>query len=163
MKKRFTDLIAVALLALLPTTASAAGARITWSEVPDAVRYKLFVAQPDAHAPTVLAFRIKHPGLTDEGYYFYDVHGLDPLRPAYFLMVSISSEGVSSNQSNIMELGSESFCELFDVDSDGSVDASDALAVARAALGLKHNRINVTGSIILALEILRMVSTLQCG
>ena len=149
MKKRVTQLIAAGVMALLPTASFAAGARLTWDATSNAVRYKLFVVQPNADSPKVLDFRIRNPGVTEDGYYYYDVHGLDPLLPTYFLMVSINATGFSSGESNMMELGSDTFCEIFDVDDDGKVNASDALAVARKALGLKHGRVNVKGSIIL--------------
>ena len=163
MKKRFTQLIAAGALALVPGIAVAAGARITWSQPAESLRYKLFVAQPAVKTTKLKQFRINTPRRTEDGYYYYDVHGIDPLEPAYFLMVSIDGRGVASGESNTMELGSESFCEIFDVDADGSVDSSDALAVARKALGLgKTKEVKVKGSIILAFEILKMVSTSQC-
>jgi hypothetical protein len=163
MKKRVTQLIAAGVLLALPTAAFAAGARIKWSEGPRNIRYKLFVAQPDPDSPRIREFRINNPHVMEDGDYYFDVHGIDPLRPAYFLMVSINQNGYSSGESNTMELGSETFCEIFDVDHDGAVEATDALTVARKALGLKTRKhIDVKGSIILALEILKMVSTSQC-
>src|SRR5262245_18174038 len=145
MKKRFTQLIATGVLALLPAVANAAGARITWSDVQETAHYKLFVAQPDGFGTRVVKFRINNPRKTENGFYYYDVHGIDPVLPTYILMIGVDWRGVFSAQSNMVELGSDSFCEIFDVDGNRKVDASDALAVARKALGLTHGRVKVKG------------------
>jgi hypothetical protein len=128
----------------------------------DVERRSLQVVRRATDAEKVLEFRIKNPRVTEDGDYYYDVHGIDPLQPTFFLMVSINAKGFSSGESNLMELGSDSFCEIFDVDDNGKVDATDALAVARKALGLKHGHVSVKGSIILAFQILKMAATLQC-
>jgi hypothetical protein len=155
-------LAAVVVLTVTAGTAQAAGARVTWREQFDADHFKLFVAQPDGDAPTLLEFTIRDPQIAEDGSFYYDVHGIDPLRPTFFLMVGVDWLGISGPGSNILELGEKSFCEGFDVDGDGEVTPIDALAVARKALGLAGDDIPVEGSIITALEILRMAAALQC-
>jgi hypothetical protein len=153
---------AVTLILISAIGAHAAGARLTWREKGDAERYRLFVAQPNVDDELdVREIHIVRPKRGDHGAFYFDIHGIDPSRPSLFLMVSISDEGYTSPGSNIVELATENFCEMFDANDDGKITPVDALAVARKALGLKAQA-GVDGSIITALEILRISSSLQC-
>jgi hypothetical protein len=156
--------LAVAALAFSwARDADAAGARIVWARQEDAESYRLYVAQPDADNPLVFDAKIENPGVGDDGNYFYEVDGIDPLRPAFFLMVAINWQGLASDGSNILELGDGSFCDAFDVDGDGRVSTVDALIIARKALGLGQDDSAVEGSIVTALEILRLAASGGCN
>jgi hypothetical protein len=153
---------AAALILMTATGSLGAGARITFRERGDAELYRLFVAQPNIDDELgVREIRIHRPKRGDHGAYYFDVHGIDPSRGSLFLMVSISDEGHVSAGSNIIELGADGYCDVFDVDDNGRITSTDALAVARKALGLKAN-VHVDGSIITALEILKISATREC-
>jgi hypothetical protein len=164
MKGCFARAATAATLVLLTATGSfAAGARIHWRDASDAERYRLFVAQPNVDDELeVRELDIDRPKPAEDGTYYHEVHGIDPSRPTLVLMVGINWQGLASPPSNIIELDSEGFCEWFDVDRNGAVTPSDALAVARKAVGLSPRNIPLKGSIITALEILKLAATSQC-
>ena len=155
---------AVLLICVLaPSGAGAAGARLLWRHPGDLDRFKLFYAQPDDLEPLITELYIENPDVEDDGTFSVEVSGIDPLRPTFFLMVGVAPRGFLTAPSNVMELGTESFCEAFDVNNDGNVTTIDALAVARAAVGLRRSApIDLEATIITALEILRVAAASAC-
>jgi len=154
---------AALFIGLAANDAAAAGARVEWAQTGEVSRFVLFVAQQTDGDPKLQELRIDNPKLTDEGNFFYDVGNLDPTLPTFFVMISVTWQNIYSAPSNVLELGSDSFCDTLDIDGDGRVTTVDALFVARVAVGLEdEDDMDMPASITLALEVLRLAAAFEC-
>jgi hypothetical protein len=152
---------AFASIAFSSSAARAAGVRIVWQQQTNVSRFRLFISQPIAAGTKLMQFEISNPDIDDDGSFTTDVHGLNPLYEADFLMVSYNSDG-KSDASNMLTMAPEEFCPVLDDDGDGKVTVKDALGIARRAVGIGTEDHVSEGSIVTALETLRMAAAYIC-